>query len=170
MRLVSSAELIASVDARLGLSMSPGRLTVGGFLFELMRGTGCRWNECADVSKWERLNADQVKLKPSKRNGDRVFDAASLPGWFVWMIDNDGQANWLSQRMTFESELDLLMRPHVWVYEGKRVRMHIFRHVWIREQLVLDRSISQVQNDLGLTSATVVSQYASRPIFDLHTP
>ena len=117
--------------------------------FEVMYDLGVRAVESFDMSRWRVDVSGAVVLQPQKGNDVRIFDKNLLSSTFLSYIK--GEIN-IPDYINYD-RLNSAFRRYTMYYNmyvgNKKSSLHLFRHNFVKQQMLLGYSDEEIQQILG---------------------
>lgn len=117
--------------------------------FEVMYDLGVRAVESYDISRWRIDSSGAIILQPQKGNDVRVFDSDLLSSVFLSYVK--GEIN-VPVYINYDRLNGAFRRYTMYhgIYVGnKKSSLHLFRHNFVKQQMLLGYSDEEIQQMLG---------------------
>lgn len=127
--------------------------------------TGCRPTELHQTDKWNRVDAQTFKLKPSKNNNDRFIKEEFLPESFKQAIDSGTGSPWgyLYWKQLYYFELWFFYQP---CSVGKKsIDLYLFRHNYVKKLFAQGKTIAQITELMGWLNPLMAENYIYSQIY-----
>ena len=137
--------------------------------FEVMYDLGIRAVESYDISRWKIDPSGAVILQPQKNNDVRIFDKDLLSTTFLSYIKGEIDIPSYINYDRLNSAFKRYTMYHG-IYIGDKISsLHLFRHNFVKQQLLLgynDAEIQQILGERNIESAQsyVNSVYRNKPL------
>lgn len=158
MRQVSDTELEALVLAFMARIEASAFVECYDYFYMLYR-FGMRAMELESIQEWEIMPDGNILAKTLKRNVSRILNRDDVPNAVLRTIG--GEANYV-MRFGYEYYSEVLRQglqeQKIWI-GGKRVKLHIFRHAYVKRLYHGGASTAAIQALMGLKSSSVVLGY-----------
>ena len=129
--------------------------------FEVMYDLGVRAVESFDMSRWRIDASGVVILQPQKGNDVRIFDKNLLSSTFLSYIK--GEIN-IPDYINYD-RLNSAFRRYTMYYNiyvgNKKSSLHLFRHNFVKQQMLLGYSDEEIQQILGERNIKSAQAYIS---------
>lgn len=126
---------------------------------------GCRINEVFDYRISFNAVSGNVEIIPQKGNNVRILPMTDsrVPVWIEEL--NITQDNfWLNKR-NLQRIIEEIHPIRSLKCGDKKIGAHLFRHNWIRKQVVVGKQYSDIDNLLGYTSQSIRDTYLAAIIY-----
>lgn len=117
--------------------------------FEVMYDLGVRAVESFDISRWRIDASGVVILQPQKGNDVRLFDQELLSNTFLSYIKGEIPIPVYINYDRLNSAFRRYTMYHGIYVGNKKSSLHLFRHNFVKQQLLLGYSDEEVQQMLG---------------------
>ena len=117
--------------------------------FEVMYDLGVRAVESFDMSRWRIDASGVVILQPQKNNDVRIFDKNLLSSTFLSYIKGEISIPDYINYDRLNSAFRRYTMYHGIFVGNKKSSLHLFRHNFVKQQMLLGYSDEEIQQILG---------------------
>lgn len=117
--------------------------------FEVMYDLGVRAVESYDISRWRIDSSGAVVLHPQKGNDIRIFDQTLLSSTFLAYIKGEIKVPDYINYDRLNSAFRRYTMYHGIYVGDKKSSLHLFRHNFVKQQMLLGYTPEEIQSILG---------------------
>lgn len=117
--------------------------------FEVMYDLGVRAVESYDISRWRIDASGAVVMQPQKGNDVRIFDKELLSSTFLSYIKGEISVPDYINYDRLNGAFRRYTMYHGIFVGNKKASLHLFRHNFVKQQLLLGYSEEEIQQMLG---------------------
>ncbi len=127
--------------------------------FLLLYRTGLRGNECLSTANWVLTQDERILIPSNKRGNPKLIQQALIPSPILAFIKSGKVWNFLGSLTTYQRTF-LRYSGLVNCYVGgKRITLHTFRHVWIKDKVNQGADFAEINASLGIRKSSTTLQY-----------
>lgn len=117
--------------------------------FEVMYDLGVRAVESFDIGRWRIDSSGAVILQPQKNNDVRIFDQDLLSSTFISYIKGELNVPHYINYDRLNNAFKRYTMYHGIFVGNKKSSLHLFRHNFVKQQMLLGYSDIEIQQMLG---------------------